>query len=73
MTRGILKNRDKFMEIYWSKYKDTWYHGDVVSQDSDGLWYILGRTDDIIKISGHRIGSTELEAVITLLSHPIPR
>jgi acetyl-CoA synthetase len=55
MTRGILKNRDKFMEIYWSKYKDTWYHGDVVSKDSDGLWYKLGRTDDIIKISGHRI------------------
>ena len=62
MTRGILKNRDKFMEIYWSKYKDTWYHGDVVSKDSDGLWYILGRADDIIKISGHRIGSSELEA-----------
>ena len=68
MTRGILKNRDKFMEIYWSKYKDTWYHGDVVSKDSDGLWYILGRADDIIKISGHRIGSAELEAAIT--SHP---
>ena len=68
MTRGILKNRDKFMEIYWSKYKDTWYHGDVVSKDSDGLWYILGRADDIIKISGHRIGSSELEAAIT--SHP---
>lgn len=68
MTIGILKNRDKFIEIYWSKYKDTWYHGDVVSIDSDGLWYILGRADDIIKISGHRIGSAEIEAAIT--SHP---
>jgi acetyl-CoA synthetase len=56
------------MEIYWSKFKGTWYHGDVVSKDSDGLWYILGRADDIIKISGHRIGSAELEAAIT--SHP---
>jgi acetyl-CoA synthetase len=52
MARGILKNRKKFNELYWSKYKNVWYHGDGVSIDSDGLWYILGRADDVIKISG---------------------
>jgi acetyl-CoA synthetase len=68
MTRGILKNRKKFNELYWSKYKNVWYHGDVVSIDSDGLWYILGRADDVIKISGHRIGSVEIEVAIAV--HP---
>ena len=68
MTRGILKDHEKFNELYWSKYKNIWYHGDVVSIDSDGFWYILGRADDVIKVSGHRIGSIEIEAAIT--AHP---
>jgi acetyl-CoA synthetase len=68
MTRGILKDHEKFSEIYWSKYKNIWYHGDVVYIDSEGFWYILGRADDIIKVSGHRIGSIEIETAIT--AHP---
>jgi acetyl-CoA synthetase len=68
MTRGILKNHEKFNELYWSKYKNIWYHGDVVYIDSDGFWYIVGRADDVIKVSGHRIGSIEIEAAIT--AHP---
>ncbi|MDQ3839541.1 MAG: AMP-binding protein [Thermoproteota archaeon] len=68
MTRGILKDHERFNELYWSKYKNVWYHGDIVSIDSDGLWYILGRADDVIKVSGHRIGSVEIEAAIT--AHP---
>jgi acetyl-CoA synthetase len=68
MTRGILNDQNRFIETYWSKYKDVWYHGDLIFVDSDGLWYIQGRTDDIIKVSGHRIGAAEIEAAIT--SHP---
>jgi acetyl-CoA synthetase len=68
MTRGILNDQDRFIEMYWSKYKDVWYHGDLIFVDSDGLWYIQGRTDDIIKVSGHRIGPAEIESAIT--SHP---
>ncbi|HZA06503.1 MAG TPA: acetate--CoA ligase [Nitrososphaeraceae archaeon] len=68
MTRGILNDQDRFIETYWSKYHDIWNHGDLVFVDSDGLWYIQGRTDDIIKVSGHRIGPAEVEAAIT--SHP---
>ncbi|MBV9177682.1 MAG: AMP-binding protein [Nitrososphaeraceae archaeon] len=68
MTRGILNDQGRFIETYWSKYHDIWNHGDLVFVDSDGLWYIQGRTDDIIKVSGHRIGPAEVEAAIT--SHP---
>ena len=65
MTRGLLNDWKKFIETYWSKYKDMWYHGDLAFIDSDGLWYILGRVDDVIKTSGHRIGSAEIEAAAT--------
>jgi acetyl-CoA synthetase len=68
MTRGILGDQDRFIETYWSKYKDVWYNGDLAFVDSDGLWYIQGRTDDVIKVSGHRIGGAEVEAALT--SHP---
>ncbi|MFL6325977.1 MAG: acyl-CoA synthetase [Nitrososphaeraceae archaeon] len=68
MTRGILNDGRRFIETYWSKYKDVWYHGDLVFVDCDGLWYMQGRTDDVIKVAGHRIGSAEIEAAIT--SHP---
>ncbi|MFL6395774.1 MAG: acyl-CoA synthetase, partial [Nitrososphaeraceae archaeon] len=68
MTRGILNDANRFIETYWSKYKDVWYHGDLVFVDYDGLWYMQGRTDDIIKVAGHRIGSAEIETAIT--SHP---
>jgi acetyl-CoA synthetase len=64
MTRGLLNDRKKFIETYWSKYKDMWYHGDLAFIDSDGLWHILGRVDDVIKTSGHRIGSAEIEAAV---------
>jgi acetyl-CoA synthetase len=62
MTRGLLNNPDKFIQTYWSKYKDVWYHGDIVLVDSDDLWYMRGRADDVIKVAGHRIGTAEIEA-----------
>jgi acetyl-CoA synthetase len=68
MTRGLLNNPDRFIQTYWSKYKDVWYHADIVLVDSDGLWYMRGRADDVIKVAGHRIGTTEVEAAAA--SHP---
>jgi acetyl-CoA synthetase len=68
MTRGLLNNPDRFIDTYWSKYKDVWYHGDIVLVDSDGLWYMRGRADDVIKVAGHRIGTAEVEAAAA--SHP---
>ena len=68
MSRGIVNDQGRFIETYWSKFKDVWYHGDIVFMDSYGLWYILGRMDDLIKVSGHRIGTAEIEEA--LASHP---
>ena len=68
MTRGLFDGPSRFLDTYWSKYKDVWYHGDLVLVDSDGLWYVQGRADDVIKVAGHRIGTAEVEAAAT--SHP---
>lgn len=68
MTRGLLNNPDRFLDSYWSRYKNVWYHGDMVLVDSDGLWYMRGRADDLIKVSGHRIGTAEIEEAAA--SHP---
>ncbi len=64
MTRGLLNNHSKFIETYWSKFRGIWYHGDIVLLDSSGLWYMRGRADDVIKCSGHRIGTAEIESAI---------
>lgn len=68
MSRGILNDPARFIETYFSRYRGVWYHGDVVSVDSDGLWYMRGRADDVIKVAGHRIGTAEVEAAAS--SHP---
>ncbi len=68
MTRGFWKDRARYMETYWSRWPDTWVHGDFAAVDSDGLWYILGRSDDTIKIAGKRLGPAEVESV--LVAHP---
>lgn len=68
MSRGILNNPSRFIETYWSRYKGVWYHGDIVSVDPDGLWYMRGRADDIIKVAGHRIGTAEIESAVS--AHP---
>lgn len=68
MTRGLLNNPERFIATYWSKYRDIWYHGDIVLVDSDGLLYMRGRADDVIKVAGHRIGTAEVEAAAA--SHP---
>jgi len=64
MTRGLVNGSDKFIENYWSRYKNTWFHGDMIEIDSDGYWYITGRIDDMIKVSGHRLGSNEIENIL---------
>jgi len=68
MTRGFWKDPDRYIESYWSKWEDVWVHGDFAAKDSDGLWYILGRSDDTIKIAGKRLGPAEVESI--LVEHP---
>ncbi len=68
MTRGFWKDRARYMDTYWSRWPDTWVHGDFAAVDADGLWYILGRSDDTIKIAGKRLGPAEVESV--MVAHP---
>jgi acetyl-CoA synthetase len=68
MTRGFWKDRQRYVETYWSRFPHLWVHGDWAAIDQDGLWYILGRSDDTIKVAGKRVGPAEIESV--LVSHP---
>jgi acetyl-CoA synthetase len=64
MTRGFWKDPERYIESYWSQWKDVWVHGDFAAKDSDGLWYILGRSDDTIKVAGKRLGPAEVESIL---------
>lgn len=68
VTRGFWKDPQRYEETYWSRWPDVWVHGDFAAIDKDGLWYILGRSDDTIKVAGKRLGPAEVESV--LVSHP---
>jgi acetyl-CoA synthetase len=68
MTRGFWKDDRRYHETYWSRLPDVWVHGDWALIDEDGQWYILGRSDDTIKIAGKRVGPAEVESV--LVEHP---
>ncbi len=63
ITRGLLNDDDRYIQTYWSQYKDVWFHGDYVLVDNDGLWYMHGRVDDVINVSGHRLSTVEIEQV----------
>lgn len=68
MTRGFWKDPQRYEETYWSRWPGVWVHGDFAAVDADGMWYILGRSDDTIKVAGKRLGPAEVESV--LVSHP---
>jgi acetyl-CoA synthetase len=68
MTRGFWGDRQRYLDTYWSQFENVWVHGDWAAVDEDGMWYILGRSDDTIKIAGKRLGPAEVESV--LVSHP---
>ncbi|HUE99920.1 MAG TPA: AMP-binding protein [Anaerolineales bacterium] len=64
MTRGFWKDKQRYLDTYWSRWENIWVHGDFAAIDSDGLWYILGRSDDTIKIAGKRLGPAEVESIL---------
>jgi len=68
MTRGFWRDRERYLETYWSQWEGVWNHGDLSLVDEDGFWYILGRADDTLKIAGKRVGPAEIESV--LVEHP---
>jgi len=68
MTRGFWNDRQRYLDTYWSRFPGVWVHGDFAAIDDDGLWYILGRSDDTIKIAGKRLGPAEVESLVN--AHP---
>jgi len=67
MTRGLLNDDNRYLQTYWSRFENVWFHGDYVFVDMDGLWYMKGRADDVINVSGHRMSTAEIEHVV--ISH----
>ena len=67
MMLTLWGDEQKYRDTYWSRFPDYYYPGDYAIQDKDGYMWLLGRADDILKVSGHRIGTAELESC--LVSH----
>jgi acetyl-CoA synthetase len=68
MLRGIYGDDQRYRETYWSRFPGRYFAGDGAKRDTDGYFWLLGRVDDVMKISGHRISTTEVESA--LVSHP---
>jgi acetyl-CoA synthetase len=68
MTRGFWRDPGRYEATYWSRFPGLWLHGDFAAIDADGQWYILGRSDDTLKVAGKRLGPAEVESV--LVAHP---
>jgi acetyl-CoA synthetase len=68
MLRGIWGDPDRYRETYWSRFADRYFAGDGCKLDDDGYLWLLGRVDDVMNVSGHRISTTEVESA--LVDHP---
>ena len=69
MLRGIWGNPERFKETYWSRFQAMYFAGDGARRDADGDIWLMGRVDDVMNVSGHRLSTTEIESA--LVSHPI--
>ncbi|HEV8456817.1 MAG TPA: acetate--CoA ligase, partial [Methylomirabilota bacterium] len=68
MTRGIYGDPQRFMQTYWSQVPGVYFTGDGAKRDKDGYFWLLGRVDDVINVSGHRVSTMEVESA--LVEHP---
>ena len=68
MLRGVWGEPERYKETYWSRFPGIYFAGDGAKLDEDGAYWLLGRVDDVMNVSGHRISTTEVESA--LVSHP---
>ncbi len=68
MLRGIWRDPDRYQDAYWNRFPGRYFAGDGAKLDDDGYLWLLGRVDDVMNVSGHRISTTEVESA--LVSHP---
>jgi acetyl-CoA synthetase len=64
LIKGLWNEPERYIENYWRVIPGVWVHGDFASRDADGQWYLHGRSDDTLKISGKRVGPSEIENVL---------
>jgi len=69
MLRGIYNDPERFKSTYWSRFEGVYFPGDGAKRDDDGYYWLLGRVDDVMNISGHRLSTTEIESA--LVSHDL--
>ena len=68
MLRTLYKDPERYVNQYWSKFPGVYFTGDSARRDKDGYYWVIGRVDDVIKVSGYRLGTAEIESA--LVSHP---
>jgi acetyl-CoA synthetase len=68
MLRGLYKDEERYVETYWSRFPDVYFTGDGAKIDEDGDFWLLGRIDDVINVSAHRVSTIEVESA--LVDHP---
>jgi acetyl-CoA synthetase len=68
MFRTLYEDEERFKEVYWNKIPGVYKAGDMARKDEDGYFWIQGRSDDVLKIAGHRVGTAEVESAF--VSHP---
>ncbi|HEX9658224.1 MAG TPA: acetate--CoA ligase [Bacteroidota bacterium] len=68
MLRTLYNDPDRYVQQYWSKFPGMYLTGDSAKRDEDGYYWVIGRVDDVIKVSGYRLGTAEIESA--LVSHP---
>ena len=68
MARTIWGDPERWKEVYWARFPGRYFTGDSAKRDEDGYFWVLGRVDDVLNVSGHRIGTMEVESA--LVSHP---
>jgi acetyl-CoA synthetase len=64
MARGFWQEPERYLETYWSRFENIWVHGDWAMKDADGHYFILGRSDDTLKVAGKRVGPAEVESLL---------
>ena len=63
-TQGFWNDNERYLETYWSQVPGFWVHGDLAVKEADGQYLLLGRSDDVMKVSGRRVGPSEIEAIV---------
>ncbi|MFC6992105.1 AMP-binding protein [Haladaptatus sp. GCM10025707] len=64
MTKSLWDGDEHYLEEYWSKFGDMWNHGDWAQKDEDGLWFLHGRSDDVLNVAGRKVGPAEVEGAL---------